>query len=272
MKLTVLTDNTARIDVYCLAEPAVCYAIEDGDTRVLFDTGYSNVYLRNARTLGLELSRVDAAVLSHGHNDHTGGLACFPETDKRPLLYAHPDVFAPRRAEGAAIGSPLTREQAAERFDLRLSRAPQRITERLTFLGEIPRRMAFEPPETVGEVFLDGAWRPDTVRDDSALVYRGRDGLCVITGCSHAGICNILAYAQEVCGEERIACVVGGFHLLSDSPRVTSTADWLARRNIARLCPSHCTCFAARAAIHRRAPIQEVCVGDVLEIPYTILR
>lgn len=267
MKLTVLTDNSSRIDVYCLAEPGVCYAIEDGGTHILFDTGYSDVYVRNARTLGLDLSLTDAVVLSHGHNDHTGGLACFPETKGRPTLFAHPGVFAPRRADGSMIGSPLTQEQATERFTLRLSRTPVRVTERLTFLGGIPRTQAFEPPEAIGEVFLDGAWRPDTMADDSALVYRGRDGLSVITGCSHAGICNILSYAKAVCGEERIAAVIGGFHLMTDSPRVTSTAQWLAQRRIAQLCPSHCTCFAARAAIHRLTPVREVCVGDTFDIP-----
>lgn len=267
MKLTVLTDNATRIDVYCLAEPGVCYAIEEGGRHILFDTGYSDVYLRNAETLGLDLRKTDAVVLSHGHNDHTGGLACFPETARRPALYAHPDVFAPRRADGEDIGSPLTRSQAAERFDLRLSRAPVAVTERLTFLGEIPRTLDFEPPEAIGEICADGVWQPDTIPDDSALVYRGRDGLTVVTGCSHAGICNILAYAREACGEERVAGVIGGFHLMTDSPRAARTADWLAQCRGARLRPCHCTCFAARAAIHRLAPVEEVCVGDVLDIP-----
>ncbi len=267
MRLTVLTENASRIDVYCLAEPAVCYAIEDDGRRILFDTGYSDVYARNAKTLGLDLSLTDAVVLSHGHNDHTGGLAFFPETAARPELYAHPDVFAPKRAAGEDIGSPLTREQAAERFTLRLSREPVQLTERLTFLGEIPRTMDFEPDDPIGEVCLDGAWREDRLADDSALVYRGQDGLTVITGCSHAGICNIVAYAKSVCGDERLAGVIGGFHLLESSPRIRRTADFLVRCRPMHLRPSHCTCFAARAAIHRVIPVEEVCVGDTLDIP-----
>ena len=267
MKLTVLTDNAARIDVYCLAEPGVCYAVEDGGRHILFDTGYSDVYVRNAETLGLDLARTDAVVLSHGHDDHTGGLAALPRTRTRPALYACPDVFAPRREGGVPIGSPLTREQAAERFDLRLSREPVWLTERLVFLGAIPRVWEFEPPEPVGEVFLEGVWQPDTVADDSALAYRGRDGLTVVTGCSHAGVCNVVEHAKRVCGEERVAGVIGGFHLMTASPRARRTAEYLAQYRGAKLRPSHCTCFAARAAIHRLAPVEEVCVGDVLDIP-----
>ncbi len=267
MRLTVLTENTARIDVYCLAEPAVCYAIEDEGRHILFDTGYSDVYLRNAKKLGLDLSRTDTVVLSHGHNDHTGGLACFPQTAARPELFAHPDVFAPRRENGEDIGSPLTHEQAAERFTLRLSREPIQITERLTFLGEIPRRLDFEPQDAIGEICRGGEWEDDLLADDSALVYRGQDGLSIITGCSHAGICNILAYAREVCGDERVACIIGGFHLLESSPRIRRTADYIVHCRPMRLRPSHCTCFAARAALHRAVPVEEVCVGDVMDIP-----
>lgn len=267
MKLTVLTENATRIDVYCLAEPGVCYAIEDGGELVLFDTGYSDVYVRNARTLGLDLSATGDVVLSHGHNDHTGGLAFFPGTQARPALYAHPGVFLPRRADGAEIGSPLTQAQAAERFDLRLSREPVAVTERLTFLGEIPRTLPFEPPEAIGEVFADGAWRSDLLLDDSALVYKGQEGLTIITGCSHAGVCNIISYAREICGEERVAGVIGGFHLTEATSRAARTGSWLAQNRVARPRPSHCTCFAACAVIHRAVPVQEVCVGDVFDIP-----
>lgn len=75
MKLTVLVDNNTYIDQYYLGEPGVSYFIEDCGIRILFDTGYSDVYVRNAKKMGIDLSELDAVVLSHGHNDHTGGLA-----------------------------------------------------------------------------------------------------------------------------------------------------------------------------------------------------
>ena len=74
MKLTVLVDNNTYIDQYYLGDPAVCYDIEDGETRLLLDTGYSDVYIRNAKALGIDLAQVSVIALSHGHNDHTRGL------------------------------------------------------------------------------------------------------------------------------------------------------------------------------------------------------
>ena len=266
MKLTVLTDNTTRIDAYFLGEPGVSYYLEEGETRVLFDTGYSDVYLRNAEKLGIDLTKLTAIVFSHGHNDHTRGIIYFPETERPVTICAHPGVLEPKRCDGLMIGMPLSREELARRFTLQLSRRPVQLSERLTYLGEIPRTVAFEGKEPIGERFDGVSWQPDDLADDSALVYRGEEGLWIITGCSHAGICNIIDYAKKVCGEDRIGGVIGGFHLLEMTSRVKKTADYLKKENPKHLCPCHCTSFHARAAIHARIPVEEVCVGDTLEL------
>ena len=77
MKLTVLMDNNTYIDRYYLGEPAACYLLETGERTILLDTGYSACTLENARRMGVDLSRVTDIVLSHGHDDHTGGLLPF---------------------------------------------------------------------------------------------------------------------------------------------------------------------------------------------------
>ena len=70
MKLTVLMDNHTEIDVYHLGEPAVSYWLEADGKRFLFDTGYSDAFLKNAKAMGIDLTTADAILLSHGHNDH----------------------------------------------------------------------------------------------------------------------------------------------------------------------------------------------------------
>ena len=102
MKLTVLTDNNTYIDQYYLGEPAVSYFIEDEGIQLLFDLGYSDVYLRNAQKLGIDLTKVDTVVLSHGHNDHTGGLSDFPALEHRVKLIGHPQVFEEKRIGDAS--------------------------------------------------------------------------------------------------------------------------------------------------------------------------
>ena len=267
MKLTVLCDNNTRIDAYYLGEPGVSFYLEDGDARILMDTGYSDVYIRNAVALGIDLTKLTGLVLSHGHDDHTGGMVYLPDMGRRLPLYAHPQVFGPKRCDGLSIGTPVTREEAGEKYDLHLTRGPQKLSEHLTLLGEIPRENDFESQEPIGERYVKGVWEPDYVWDDTAIAYHGPDGLTIITGCSHSGIVNITEYAKKVCGDDRICGIIGGLHLLSETMdrQTERTVDWMRWQRPKNLRPCHCTGFYARAAIHAAVPIRETCVGDVIE-------
>ena len=97
MKLTVLVDNNTFIDQYYLGEPAVSYYIEDEEISLLFDTGYSDIVVSNAKLLNIDLEKLTHIALSHGHNDHTRGFMYLK--DKYDLsqvkVIAHPDCFYP---------------------------------------------------------------------------------------------------------------------------------------------------------------------------------
>ena len=97
MTITVLVDNNTYIDQYFRGEPALCCWLEDEDRRILFDTGYSDLLLQNAAAMGIDLSTTTQVVLSHGHNDHTGGLRPLLEAGwlKNTEVIAHPDCFFP---------------------------------------------------------------------------------------------------------------------------------------------------------------------------------
>lgn len=267
MKLTVLVDNTTLIDHYYLAEPALALEVRDGDGTLLFDTGYSDLLLRNAAALGVDLARVSTIVLSHGHNDHTGGLVPLNRAGllTGKTLVAHPEALTPKWDGDEAIGSPLGADEAARSARLRLSRAPLRLGPRLIFLGEIPRRFAFEPPQALGQGADKRA--PDLLPDDSALVYQGARGLFILTGCSHSGLCNIVAHAREVCGEKRVAGILGGFHLFACDERLERTIEYLAEQGVECVYPCHCVSLAAKCALSRALPVAEIGVGSVLDIP-----
>lgn len=266
MKLTVLVDNNTYIDQYFLGEPAVSYCIEEEGIMLLFDLGYSDVYLRNAHSMGINLAKLNAVVLSHGHDDHTGGLASFPSLGHTVKLFGHPEVLGRKRMGSLAICSPIQAEQIKDKFTLCLSRDPVNITPNLIFLGEIERTNDFENRIPIGECQCGGCWSPDYLLDDSALIYRKKEGIFVITGCSHAGICNIIEYAKKVTGEANVLGVIGGFHLFdARSEQLARTIEYFKQQNITCLYPCHCTSFAARAAIHREIPVTEVGVGLTLD-------
>lgn len=267
MKLRVLMDNHTEIDAYYLGEPAVSYWIEAEGRKFLFDTGYSDAFLKNAAAMGIDLAEADAILLSHSHIDHTGGLRHLLSLPfcKKPRLVAHPDALLPRDLDGESIGSPIGAAELAERAELVLAREPLWLTERLVFLGEIPRKMPFEPEYAIGTVMRETGAEPDFMRDDTALAYCGEGGLSVITGCSHAGICNIISYAKEVTGVRQVRGVLGGFHLFELDARARETAAFLKKERIPELYPCHCTSFRVRAALHGECPCGEAGVGLELE-------
>ncbi len=263
MKLTVLCDNNTFIDMYHLGEPAVSYYIEDGDVKILFDAGYSDVFLRNAEKMGIDLNESSLVVISHGHNDHNGGLRFLNGGQK---LIAHPGSFEYKEDdEGLAIGSFLPFEEIEKRFDLSLSKDPVRIGERFVFLGQIEGSNEFEKRKAIGKRIVFGRKEEDFVLDDSALVYEGKDGLFIITGCSHAGICNIIEQAKKVCHEDRIAGVIGGFHLFDVDERLKKTIGYLKENHIGSLYPCHCVSLDAKIEMGRELKINEVGVGLTIE-------
>ena len=102
--------------------------------------------------------------------------------------------------------------------------------------------------------------------DDSAVAAILRDSLFIMTSCSHSGVCSIIEHARKITGIEKIAGVIGGFHLFEESERVQQTIRYFTQNHLDRLYPCHCTSFAVKAAIHREIPIQEVGVGITLEL------
>ena len=268
MKLRILCDNNTYIDQYFLGEPAFSCYIEAEDARVLLDVGYSDVFLRNAEKMGIDLSALTHVVLSHGHNDHTGGLTPFIEEKVAPAakLIAHEDCFVGKYYGEEYIGAPYDVEQILYLADCQLTAEPVAITENLWYLGEIPRRLDFEPRTVIGKRERMGAWEEDDLLDDTALAYRTENGLFIITGCAHSGICNIIEQAKAICDDDRILGVLGGFHLFEDDDRAAATAEYFARHNIPNLYPCHCVSLKVKHRFMEILNIHEVGVGMELEI------
>lgn len=261
MKLTVLSDNNTLIDQYLLGEPGFSCLVEAEGRRFLLDTGYFGVFAQNAEALGLDWRDVDGVVLSHCHDDHTKGLSAFFTEGPRPQLVAHPALFRRVVSRGLSIGCPYPRARLERYFDLRLSAEPLALTENLFYLGAIPRLDPQDQDQTVRQ----GEDGPDRTPDDTALAYRGRDGVYVITGCSHSGIGNIIEQAKRVTGQSRVMGVIGGFHLRQLDERSERCIAYLQREDIPHLYPCHCTSLAVKVAMGNRMHIEEVGAGTGLE-------
>jgi len=272
MELKVLVDNNTIIDRYYLGEPAVSYLIRDGDTKILFDVGYSDIFIKNALKMNESLMDINYVVISHGHNDHTGGLvplAKFYSEAKaeninhiNPTVIAHPDAFLYKEYSGDDIGSILSSKKIGKYFGARLVSEPLWITDNIVFLGEIERSNDFENIEPIGQCEKLDSMVDDYVKDDSAIVYKSLQGLVIITGCSHAGICNIIEYAKKVCGDDRILDVIGGFHLIEPSDfQAEGTLSYFDAGHIKNIHPCHCTSLKYKIKLSKSTNVIDVGVG-----------
>ncbi len=259
MKLTILTENAAGGNFS--AEHGLSYLVEYDNQKILLDTGHSDVFLKNAKLLDINLDEIETIVLSHGHWDHGNGLKYL----KNKKLICHPGSFIKRYRKGDTenIGLDSTFEELKDRFNIVLSKVPYSISDKIIFLGEIPRLNSFESKATT---FVDENQNNDFVIDDSALAITVDDELVVVSGCSHSGICNIVEYAKSVSGIEKVKAVFGGFHLKEINKQTKETINYFKRNGIKEIHPSHCTELPALAAFFNEFKIKQVKTGMVFNL------
>ena len=259
MKIRVLTDNTAGSGF--LAEHGLSFLIEADGKSILFDTGHTDVFLRNALRMGVNIQNtLETVVLSHGHWDHGDGLQhLYGKT-----LITHPSAFMKRyrKSDRSYIGLALRMREMEQKYKIIATRQPIKISEGIWFLGEIPRLNSFEATTTS---FVDESGQPDFVPDDSALAVVQDNKLYVITGCSHSGICNIVEHAKKVSAIDQVHAVIGGFHLKHQNEQTKKTIEYFRTQKIPHLLPSHCTELPALAAFYETFKISQLKTGTILE-------
>jgi 7,8-dihydropterin-6-yl-methyl-4-(beta-D-ribofuranosyl)aminobenzene 5'-phosphate synthase len=245
--VTVLVENMAG-DPSLLGEWGLAFLVETGKRRILFDAGGGRTLLENARALKVDLAKLDAVVVSHGHFDHTGGLEKALELGGPVDLFIHPAAFAPRYFKGRE--RVLREENGISRDVLRgksrgfrETTGPTLVGEGVMVTGEVPRTTAYEDTGVGGFIFLDQDLKtPDLVPDDQAIFFRVPEGVVVLLGCAHAGVVNTARYVMKLTGADRIHAVMGGTHLLSASPqRMEATIEAFRAMGIERILLGHCT-------------------------------
>jgi len=257
MKISVLTENHAGS--FTQAEHGLSYLIESDEKRILFDTGQSDLFFKNAEIMKIYVENIDMIILSHGHFDHGNGLTYLPGG----TLICHPECFVRRyrKTDHSYIGLKNTRDELSGMFNLIASAEAYKFSEKIYFLGEIPRLTDFESQSTTF-VFEDGD--PDYVKDDSAVAIILPEGLFVVTGCGHAGIVNTLEHAKKITGQGSIYGVMGGFHLKEIDFQTKETIRYLKETNVRHILPSHCTELPALSAFYENFGIRQIKTGDIL--------
>ena len=238
------------------------------ETRLLFDTGLSpDAMVVNAGRLGIDLSAIQAVVLSHGHFDHAGGLAGLSaKGGARDLpMVVHPWVWTRRRLaipgrEPEELPTLSKRALSAEGLSVIERRVPSLLVNGSVLItGEVDRTTDFEHGMPASHQAWTGSdWQHDPlVIDDQALVVHVRgQGLVVVTGCGHAGAVNIIRHAQRLTGVPKLHALVGGLHLGGPAfePIIGPTVSALTDLEPALVVPGHCTGWRAQHALAAALP------------------
>jgi 7,8-dihydropterin-6-yl-methyl-4-(beta-D-ribofuranosyl)aminobenzene 5'-phosphate synthase len=278
--LTLLCENHATEPLQ--AEHGLAFWLQGPELTALFDCGSGQTLCQNALQLQIPLASCQQVILSHGHYDHTGGLAELWRHGMTMRIVAHPDVTLtrfschPERAV-RAIGMPpvVTAQLLALPSELRRwSSEPHRLTPYLGTSGEIPRHDEFE--DVGGPFFLNADGQvADLIRDDLALWINTPRGLVILLGCGHSGLINTIQQIRRVTGCQRIAGIIGGLHLLHAGPaRLQHTLAFLRSCCLNFMYVGHCSGDDVIARLGHELPgvtIQTLQVGERYVLPVQAL-
>ncbi|MEG1594542.1 MAG: MBL fold metallo-hydrolase [Oscillibacter sp.] len=275
MKFVTLMENTTCDATLHCAHGLSLY-IETPRHRLLFDMGPNAAFLDNAAALGVDLTRVDAAILSHGHYDHGGGLRAFLERNGQADVFVQQEAFGEYYAVTPGE-KPRYIGLSPDLWDQESRMVPTgdclRLDEEITLFSDVAEVFSAGAAgsklrERVGEDYL-----PDRFRHEQNLLLTAEGKTVLFAGCAHRGIVNILARAEALLGRT-VDVAVSGFHLF-DLPENDPAADALIDQTGQALLrgdtiyyTGHCTGDYAYA---RLAPIlgqrlRRITTGGVIEI------
>ncbi len=260
MRITVISDNIGCGDLK--GEWGLSFFIEFCGKRYLLDTGGSDLFISNAKKLGIDISGVDHAVLSHAHYDHSLGMEAFFRINSRADFFVSPNA---RENCYGGLGL-LSRYIGLPKGILSAYRARIRTPEGIS---EIDKDVFVVPHSTAGlakigrksHLFVRRGWRyvPDDFAHEQSLVFRTSDGLVVFNSCSHSGADIVIDEVGRAFPGENVKVYIGGLHLFRLSEkRVREIAGKIKDTGVGRIITGHCTGEKAFA-------ILQSCLGDAVE-------
>lgn len=270
MKITFLVDN--YVDRAGLsAEHGFSALIEIGDKKILFDAGQTDIILKNIKTLSLDIESISYVVLSHGHYDHTGGLGYF-FSNRKVKVFCHREIASEHlrvNPKGGYDYIGLDKEFYKKYVDNFLfNETMSRIDEGVYLSGNIGRFEEFDSDKNL-YISKNGEYLKDHFPDEQYLILSEDENYHLITGCSHAGIVNIILDFRKKFGNVKLKSISGGFHLFRSSIReLERVLNFLIENNIEYIITGHCTgidaiCHFKNRLDERLIPIK---VGLVVEV------
>ncbi len=274
MEITVLLENSKFKNSNLNIEHGLSIFIKKNGNNILFDAGgLGESAIKNAEVLGIDLFKIDVVVISHGHNDHTGGLLKFLQINDKAPVYLKREALNShysKRPEGLKyIGMD---DQIAKKYTDRLNFVDKtvKIAEGLFLVPDIMDEFSIPSSNCVLYVKENGELVRDDFKHELFMIIEKNDNLVIFSGCGHSGIRNIVNTARDVLPDRKIESVIGGFHFqagsldyaFAEKEEIEDTAEWLKNEVDGQIYTGHCT---GKRGINLMKPI----LKDRLERIYT---
>lgn len=260
MKVIVLSDNIGSGEIR--GEWGLSFYIEFNGRKYLLDTGGSDLFLNNAEKLGIDISDVDCAILSHAHYDHSLGMEAFFRVNSKAVFFVSPNAgencYSGRCFLSRYIGLPKGV----------LSTYRERI-KMPSGVAEIDKDVFVVPHSTDGlskigrrsHLYVRRGWRflPDDFSHEQSLVFRTDRGLVIFNSCSHSGADVVMEEVGRAFPGESVVAYLGGLHLFRlNGSEVREIALRIRKSGISRVITGHCTGDNAFAVL-------KSCLGDAID-------
>lgn len=224
MILKTLVENTS-ISAYYKNKHGICFYIETDNHKILFDLGKNGLFLENARKMGVDISDIDTVIISHGHVDHGGALNLFLKNNSKAKVYIRNNAFDKHYTTLLGLKIDVGIDSSLKHHpQVVLTGSKLVLDDELTLFSDVENKEC--PAESNNKLFVKRGEdiSIDDFSHEQSLIISENGKLILITGCSHAGIINIKNKAEHL-KNDKIAYVIGGFHLYNPISRITEIKE-----------------------------------------------
>lgn len=243
MRIVFLTDNIEKDDIK--GEWGLSVYIEYEGHRILLDAGQSDLFLKNAEKLGVDISSVDTAVLSHAHYDHADGFLKFFEANKEALLYVRNSTDENCYKKLKFFHKYIGIEKGL--LSLYMDRIRYVEGEKELFKGCF---LAGHTTNNLSELGkrekmyrrCKNKWIVDDFSHEQSLIFDTEKGLVIFNSCCHGGAYNVVNEVKELFGDKEVYAIIGGFHLFNkSSSEIETFVKALTDTGVKKVITGHCT-------------------------------